>query len=162
MRTIASTPQGRASRAAFNPVGCLRREADDRLTFPPALSEGGEDVVGGLEVELELVGALAVDLLPGRVAGAEVGGGGGHDEDVGESRSRPSASASSAAVSTSTRRTPPGAGNETLAATRVTSAPRPGRSARAMPIRPLERLPMKRTGSIGSRVPPAQDQSRRP
>ena len=47
----------------------------------------------------------------------------------------------------------------TLAATRVTSAPRrAARSARAKPIRPLERLPMKRTESIGSRVPPARDQ----
>ena len=35
-------------------------------------------------------------------------------------------------------------------------------AARAMPIRPLERLPMKRTGSIGSRVPPAVTSTRRP
>ena len=80
-----------------------------------------------------------------------------------ESNSRPRASASSAAVSTSTRRTPGGAGSETLAATRVTSAPRrAARSARASPIRPEERLPMKRTGSIGSRVPPAETSTRRP
>ena len=40
----------------------------------------------------------------------------------------------------------------TFAATRVTSAPRRlARSASASPIRPLERLPMKRTESIGSR-----------
>ena len=29
-------------------------------------------------------------------------------------------------------------------------------------MRPLERLPMKRTGSIGSRVPPAVTRTRRP
>ena len=80
-----------------------------------------------------------------------------------ESNSRSRAPASSAAVSTSTRRMPGSACIETLAATRVTSAPRrAARSARASPIRPEERLPMKRTGSIGSRVPPAETSTRRP
>ena len=38
----------------------------------------------------------------------------------------------------------------------VTRAPRSSAaSAIATPIRPVERLPMKRTGSIASRVPPA-------
>ena len=38
----------------------------------------------------------------------------------------------------------------------VTRAPRSSAaSATATPIRPVERLPMKRTGSIASRVPPA-------
>ena len=38
----------------------------------------------------------------------------------------------------------------------VTRAPRArAASATAMPIRPVLRLPMKRTGSIGSAVPPA-------
>ncbi len=47
-------------------------------------------------------------------------------------------------------------GTDTLAATRVTLAPRrDAASASATPMRPLERLPMKRTESIGSRVPPA-------
>ena len=36
------------------------------------------------------------------------------------------------------------------------------RSASARPIRPLERLPMKRTESIGSRVPPAVTRTRSP
>lgn len=46
-------------------------------------------------------------------------------------------------VSTSIRLTPAGSGKETLAATTVTSAPRfAAAAASAMPIRPLERLPM--------------------
>ena len=74
-----------------------------------------------------------------------------------------SAAASSPAVSTSIRRTPAGSGSETLAATRVTCAPRRAAcSASASPIRPLERLPMKRTESIGSRVPPAVTRTRSP
>ena len=47
--------------------------------------------------------------------------------------------------------------------TRVTLAPRAAASsARAWPCLPDERLPMKRTGSIGSRVPPAVTSTRRP
>ena len=77
--------------------------------------------------------------------------------------SSPAAAASWAAVSTSMRRTPAGAGSATLAAISVTSAPRlAAAAARAIPIRPLERLPMKRTGSIGSRVPPAVTRTRSP
>ena len=51
----------------------------------------------------------------------------------------------------------PGArGIDTLAAMTVTVAPRRrASSASAKPIRPDERLPTKRTASIGSRVPPA-------
>ena len=66
-------------------------------------------------------------------------------------------------VSTSMRWTPAGSARETLAAIRVTSAPRrAAAAARAMPMRPLERLPRKRTESIGSRVPPAVTRTRRP
>ena len=66
-------------------------------------------------------------------------------------------------VSTSTRLTPGGSGRETFAAISVTSAPRrAAAAASAIPIRPLERLPMKRTASIGSRVPPAVTRTRRP
>ena len=53
-------------------------------------------------------------------------------------------------------RCPPGAASDTFAATTVTLAPRRwASSASANPIRPDERLPTKRTASIGSRVPPA-------
>ena len=66
-------------------------------------------------------------------------------------------------VSTSIRLTPAGSGRDTFAATTVTSAPRfAAAAASAIPIRPLERLPMKRTESIGSRVPPAVTRTRRP
>ena len=47
--------------------------------------------------------------------------------------------------------------------TRVTLAPRDAASsATAWPCLPDERLPMKRTGSIGSRVPPAVTTTRSP
>ena len=42
------------------------------------------------------------------------------------------------------------------------SLTRAAASASAIPIRPLERLPMKRTVSIGSRVPPAVTRMRSP
>jgi hypothetical protein len=61
------------------------------------------------------------------------------------------------------RRTPAGAGRATFAAISVTSAPRlVAAAASAIPIRPLERLPTKRTWSIGSRVPPAVTSTRIP
>ena len=54
------------------------------------------------------------------------------------------------------RRRRSGSGTSTFAAMTVTRAPRSSAaSAIAAPIFPVERLPMKRTGSIASRVPPA-------
>ena len=54
-------------------------------------------------------------------------------------------------------------GSETFAATTVTSAPRrAASSAIANPMRPEDRLPTKRTESIGSRVPPAVTSSLSP
>ena len=76
----------------------------------------------------------------------------------GGARTRPRPpSASSAVVSTSIRRTPGGARQRDVGGDQghVGAAARRPRSASARPMRPLERLPMKRTGSIGSRVPPA-------
>ena len=55
------------------------------------------------------------------------------------------------------------AATSTFAAMTVTRAPRSSAaSAIATPIRPVERLPMKRTGSIASRVPPAVTTTCRP
>ena len=52
---------------------------------------------------------------------------------------------------------PRGGGTSRWAPTNVTRAPRlMAASARATPCLPLDRLPMKRTGSRGSRVPPAE------
>ena len=54
-------------------------------------------------------------------------------------------------------------GTARFAASRTTSAPRRrASSASATPIRPDERLPRKRTASIGSRVPPAVTSTRLP
>ncbi len=72
------------------------------------------------------------------------------------------ASAISAAVSTSTTSIP-GATARSDVVTRVTSAPSSAAaSARAWPWRPEERFERYRTGSMGSRVPPAVTSTRRP
>ena len=73
------------------------------------------------------------------------------------------ASCRSSAVSTGTTATPGGTLARMVAATRVTSAPRAAAtSAKAAPCFPDERLPRNRTGSSGSRVPPAVTTTRRP
>ena len=76
---------------------------------------------------------------------------------------RPSAARSSPVDSIRTTSTSAGSSTSTDPAISVTAAPRSrAASARATPIFPVERLPMKRTGSIGSRVPPAVTTMRRP
>ena len=73
--------------------------------------------------------ALAGDLARPMSRGPEVGRRRRHQQHVGGVElGRRARRRSSAAVSTSTRRTPGGAGSATLAATRVTSAPRRGRA----------------------------------
>ncbi len=80
-----------------------------------------------------------------------------------DSNSRSQAAASSAAVATESSRVAGGAGSDAFAATSVTWAPRRAACrASAKPILPDERLPMKRTLSIGSRVPPAVTSTRTP
>ena len=69
---------------------------------------------------------------------------------------RSTASRMAAAVVASTTVTPRGGATLMAPAISVTDAPRSrAASAMAAPILPLLRLPMKRTGSSGSRVPPA-------
>ncbi len=69
----------------------------------------------------------------------------------------------SAAVSTGTTIDAAGTPDGGLVVTSTTSAPRAAAaSATAWPCLPDERLEMKRTGSIGSRVPPALTTTRRP
>ena len=76
---------------------------------------------------------------------------------------RITASAICAVVTTSTRSTPYGVASATGPQTSVTAAPRSrAASAIANPIFPEDRLPMNRTGSIGSCVPPALTTMRRP
>ncbi len=78
-------------------------------------------------------------------------------------RCRATASLISTAVSTVTRRGPKGGATEGGPETTVTSAPRrQAAAAIAKPIRPEERLPTYRTGSMGSRVGPAVTRTRRP
>src|SRR5579863_10239557 len=67
------------------------------------------------------------------------------------------------AVSTVTTVRPACAAGGGAAVTSVTAAPcASAAAASSLPIFPLDRLPMKRTGSIGSRVPPAVITKRRP
>ena len=69
----------------------------------------------------------------------------------------------SSAVPTSTRRGPSGGWTVPGPTTSVTSAPRANASrATAKPIRPVERFPTNRTGSMGSHVGPAVTTIRRP
>ncbi len=76
---------------------------------------------------------------------------------------RSTAARMSAALTTSCRSTPRGVGSSTGPATSSTSAPlRAASCARAKPMRPLDRLLMKRIGSSASRVGPAVTRTRRP
>ena len=104
------------------------------------------------------------ELAGGDLGGPEVGRRGGHQPARGCRRTPPGPPRP--ARRRSRRRCgarPAGSGRATLAAISVTSAPRrAAAAARARPMRPLERLPRKRTGSIGSRVPPAVTRTRSP
>ena len=95
--------------------------------------------------------------------GTEVGHRRGHDDHVGAGPAWPSTDASmSAAVSTRSTATPSATG-WALVVTSTTSAPRRrAAAARAWPCFPEDRLVMNRTGSIGSRVPPADTTTRTP
>ncbi len=76
---------------------------------------------------------------------------------------RKSAALRSAVESTRTMVAPAGRGTSVFAATIVTVAPRSRAAAAiAAPIRPVERFPMYRTGSMASRVPPADTTTCRP
>ena len=96
--------------------------------------------------------------------GAEVGHRGRHQQHVAALELLSTAAASSAVVSTSIRRDAGRLGQRRR--WRRPGSPRAPRraacSASARPMRPLERLPMKRTESIGSRVPPARHQHPQP
>ena len=129
----------------------------------------GEEVRGGLELERQVVGARELGLGGGDRP--EVGHGGGHDQGVeaggaGSDRwvEAQQRGAQLGGRARPGRPWPPGgSATSTFAATTVTRAPRSSAaSAIAAPIRPVERLPMKRTGSIASRVPPAVTTTWRP
>ena len=125
---------------------------------PPDL---GEEVGRRLELERQAVAPL--ELALGRPDRAEVGDGRGHDQGIEAGRAvgrvrRCAAAPRGDRPSTRPGRTSALAGRptSTFAAMSVTRAPRSrAASAIATPILPVERLPMNRTGSIGSRVPPA-------
>ena len=93
-----------------------------------------------------------------------VGDGGRHDDGVGGLDAAPSPPRASRRRSAPARpRRPAGGSIDVGPATSVTAAPRRAASAAtANPIRPLDRLPMKRTGSRSSKVGPAVTSTRRP
>ena len=144
----------------------LGGEADQRLVLAAAGEpEPARMSSVGSRLELEAAASLARDLAGSarrrrgsrRARRPSAARGSGELARDGARRAR-------AVVSTSIRRDAGAArAATTLAAIRVTSAPRrAAAAARARPMRPLERLPMKRTGSIGSRVPPAVTRTRSP
>ena len=139
-------------------VAVLGGEADDQLAVAAALGERGEHVRSTDETQVQFpAGLILLELAGVRVLAAG-------------SRRRPRPSAARRTrrsarrrrrrarrrCATSTYSIPGGRWIDTLAATTVTLAPRRwASSASASPMRPDERLPTKRTESIGSRVPPA-------
>ena len=140
----------------------LGGEADDRLTLPPARRQSGEDVLGRLQVELELRAPPGgSSRRPPRRP--EIGGAAAMISTSADENSRSSAAVSSAAVSTSTRLTPGGAGRETFAATSVTSAPRRAALARPAQAHPTGRAIADEPNRIDRLAgPPADTRNRRP
>ena len=164
LATMRSTRLAASFAAACSPHALgLGREADDDLAGALARAERGEDVDGRLEHDLGDAVAL-LQLLGGDRLGPEVGDRRGHDHRVGRRRRGPcTASCISSAVSTAHDLDaggdrPVGGGDQH---DRARPAPR-ATSAIAWPIFPDDRLPTKRTGSIGSRVPPAVTSTVRP
>ena len=118
----------------------------------------GQDVRRRLQLERQALAAGQLRRRPGAV-GPEVGDGGGHDQRVERGPAVGSASvprSGGRASRPSTRHGRPCArprqvARSTVPTMSVTRAPRSSAaSAIATPILPVERLPMKRTGSIGS------------
>ncbi len=147
-----------------------RRRASPRRRPPGAVRGGGcapsSAAMSGL-VTSSMVGALPSSdfliLADGVVGRPEVGGRGGHHHHVGVGRGGHGRLRSSSVVPTRMRSTPAGSGSATFAAIRVTRAPRATAArANAYPCLPEERLPRNRTGSSGSRVPPAVTTTCRP
>ncbi len=142
----------------------LGGEADDRLARAPAGGQRRQHVGGRLERERQLVAVGLLDLAGDGRGGTEVGDRGGHEQHVGAGERRLAGRLQLGGRSRRRRSGRGGrAGSATLAATTVTSAPSAAAaSASAKPMRPDERLPTKRTASIGSRVPPAVTRTRSP
>ena len=169
----ASLPAARASRSRrrSRPVpGRAREPAAPPRPLEAAIepADPGQEVGVGTSRSVRPASVRRI-LAAAGLGRAEVGHGGGHDQGVeagpppGSSARSSSAAPMAAAVSARITATASGSGTLTVAATRVTRAPRSrAASATAMPILPDERLPMKRTGSIGSAVPPAVTTTCRP
>ena len=128
----------------------------------------GQQVRCRLELEGQRVGSG--ELAVGRGDRPEVGDGRGHDERVEPGRAVRRRGWRAAARPAGRRSTRPGRRSRPAAGRPRRWRPRPSRarprssaaSAIAAPIFPVERLPMKRTGSIASRVPPAVTTTWRP
>ena len=149
-------------RGALDGVTGLCGETHEDLALAPAPAELGEDVRGRLEDQVGDT-VLLVQLLGRGDLWTEVRHGGGHDDHVRDSADRASTACSiSAAVSTLTTSCDPGRQergrrHEAHLRTRATAA-----SASAWPCLPDDLFVMNRTGSIGSRVPPAVTSTRSP
>ncbi len=148
--------------ACAHEVVGLCREPHQRLVRAPATSQLGEDVDRRAELDHRHSVAL-LELVAGGLHRSEVGHRRSHDHDLGVRRQtshRLVHLCSGGDLDPLDR-----CGDEVsvVVVTSVTDAPRStAASAMAWPCLPDERLPMKRTGSIGSRVPPAVTSTCRP
>ena len=146
------------SRGRFPPRQLRSRRAPARWCDARELRE---NVVRRVECDrprLIALRTLATDRFTRRV----IRDGGCHQDDV-RIGPRERLPGEVPAVGVSTTSMPAGGATDPFARRSVTSAPRRlASSARAIPIRPDERLPRKRTESSGSRVPPAVTRTRLP
>ena len=182
LATSRSTPLRRSLSAArssepvsaANPTRTGRGRSGSRVAAPSESrprairADLGQQVRGRLELEGQPV--AAGELGVGPAGRPEVGDRGGHDQRVEPGRAVAVVGRAQERGAQVGRRLdrgrswrPAGSATSTFAAMSVTRAPRSSAaSAIATPILPVERLPMKRTGSIGSRVPPAVTTTWRP
>ena len=118
-----------------------------------------------LEAEVEPAAALARDLPRRRRAGRKSARRGGHQQDMAVPRTRSPQRGGQLGGGLDVDPAHAGGRGQRRRWRRSGSPRRPAgppAAASARPMRPLERLPMKRTGSIGSRVPPAVTRTRSP
>ena len=155
MRSRCLRRELRLPRSREDVVG-LGGEADERLTRALARAEGGEDVGRRLEDDLGHA-AVLLDLVVDGSLRPEVGHGGRHHHDVG--RRGPSQHGLLPSRPRSRPRRPrlpraPAASVVVTSGDLRRRAPPPRRPGRG-PACPTSGCAMNRTGSIGSRVPPA-------
>ncbi len=166
LTTTASSPLSRSLPRPYvdRARSVLGGEPHERLPGRRRAANVREHVWGRFELQTQMLAVGLLELAVRGLGGAEVSDGGGHQQHVASGK-LPLARLARAGRPWRplARRRPRGGAATTLAAITVTSAPRARAAwASASPMRPEEPLPMKRTLSIGSRVPPAVTSTRSP